>query len=116
MRLSGKEAICGAEGSLHGSWVTQKSVDKNSYKWLCDMSHTFAMMLVQMTGSDMPALARTQIYGLQKHFILNVDMASTPRARDWPGQRWLMRMLVYRRQLPMWKHKSDLLDISLRKF
>ena len=60
-RLSEKEAKCGAEGSLHGSWVTQKSVDKNSYKWLCDMLHTFATMLVQMTGSDMPALAKTQI-------------------------------------------------------
>ena len=47
------------------------------------------MMAVHMIGSEMPTLARTQMYVLQKHFILSVDMASSARGRDCPAKRTL---------------------------
>ena len=46
---------------------------------------TFATMADQTDGSARAALARTQMYGLQKHFILNVEAARRPRGTDWPA-------------------------------
>ena len=45
---------------------------------------TFATTADQIDGSERAALARRQIYGLQKHFILKVDAARSPRGTDWP--------------------------------
>ena len=53
------------------------------------------MIAVHITGSEMPTLAKTQIYGLQKHFILSVDIAKSASARDCPTKRKYQLRIVF---------------------
>ena len=57
---------------------------------------TLPMMADHSVGSEIPVLARTQMYGVHRHFILRVDMANSARGRDCP-ENWTLEngRLVY---------------------